>query len=56
MSHVRSNIRLQSQLLEKLCELSSKHSFDPILMKMYQNICHHLILTAFETGSCGVKN
>ena len=49
MSHVGSKTRSYGQLLEKPCELSSRHSFDPVFMKLFQNVYHHLILTKFET-------
>ena len=36
------------QLLEKPCELSSRHSFYPVFIKLCQNVCYHLVLTRFE--------
>ena len=42
--------------LRETCELSKRHSFDPVFMKLFQNVCHHVILTKFETGSCRVEN
>ena len=58
VGHVRSKTRSSGQLLEKRCELSRRHSFDPVFLKLRvcQNVCHHLILTKFETGSCQVIN
>ena len=56
MGHIESKTGSNGQLLEKKLERSSRHSFYPFFMKLYQNVCHHLILTEFETGSCWVKN
>ena len=56
LGHVGSETRSEGQLLEKPCKLSSRHSFDPVFIKLCQNVCTHLILTKFETGSCRVKN
>ena len=42
--------------IEKPCELSSRHSFNSVFIKLCQKVCYHLILTKFETGSCRVKN
>ena len=55
LGYVGSKTRSLGQLLEKPCELSPRHSFDPVSMKLCQNVCHHLILTILETGSCRLK-
>ena len=38
------------------CELSRRHSFDPVFMKLCQNVSNYLIWARFETGSCWVEN
>ena len=43
------------QILEKSCVLSSMHSFDPICMKLCQNVWHHEISDKIEVGSSQVK-
>ena len=40
------------QILEKSCVLASRHSFDPICMKLCQNVCHYKFFDKFETGLC----
>ena len=37
MGHVGSKTRSLGQFLEKSCVLSSRHSFDPVFMKLCQN-------------------
>ena len=39
MGHVGSKTRSPGQILEKPCGHSTGHSFDPILMKLDQNVC-----------------
>ena len=56
LGHVGAKTRSEGQLLEKPCELSSRHSFDPVFIKLCQDVCHHLILTEFEAGSCRIVN
>ena len=41
---------------KKKCELSRRHSFDPVFMKLCQNVSHYLIWEIFETGSCPFDN
>ena len=48
IGHKGKKPRSQDQLLE--------NSFDPVFMKICQNVCHQLILAKFETGSCLVEN
>ena len=55
VDHVGSETMSLGRILEKSCVLSSRHSFDPVCMKLYQNVCQHEILDKFETGSCLVK-
>ena len=43
------------QILEKPCELSRRHSFDPVFMKLCQNVSHHLIWARFETRHVRLK-
>ena len=44
------------QILEKSCLLSSRHSFyNPICMKLCQNVWHHEMLDKIETRSSQVK-
>ena len=56
MGHAESKTRSLDQLLEKPYELFSSHSFDPVFMELCQNVCHHLILTGFETESYLFEN
>ena len=55
VGHVESEMRLLVQILEKNCILSSRHSFDPICMKLCQNVWHYKISDKIETGSSLVK-
>ena len=43
LGQVGSKIRLLSQILEKPFVHSRGHSFDPELMKLWQNVNHHNI-------------
>ena len=45
-----------SQVLEKPCVRSRGHTFDPIIMKLDQNVCLDRISNEFESGSCRFKN
>ena len=38
------------------CVRARGHIFNPILMKLGQNVCLNKISDEFEIGSCGVKN
>ena len=55
VGYVGSETRSLGQILEKSYLLSSRHSFDPVCMKVCQNVCHHKISDEFETWSCPVK-
>ena len=37
--HVGSKIRSLGQILEKLCTLNRRYSFDPIFTKQCENVC-----------------
>ena len=54
MGHVGSKLGHKATH-RKLYEFSSRHSFDPIFMKLYQDVCHHLILTNLKLDHCGSK-
>ena len=51
VGHVVSETRSLGQILEKTCVLSSKHSFDPVCMKLCRNLWHHEMWDKTETGS-----
>ena len=51
VGHVGSETRSLGQILEKSYVPSSRHSFDPICMKLCQNIWHHELSDKIETGS-----
>ena len=55
VGHIGSETRSLGQILEKLCVFSSRHSFDPICMKLFQNVWHHEVSDKIETGSSQVK-
>ena len=55
VGHVGSETRSLSQLVEKSCVLSSWHSFEPMCMKISQNVWHYKMLDEIETGSSLVK-
>ena len=55
VGHVGSETRSLGLILEKSCVLSSRLSFDPICMKLCQNVWHHEMLNKIETGSSQVK-
>ena len=54
--HVGLKTRLQGQIVEKPCACFRGHIFDPILMKLGQNVCLDEIVDEFEIGSCGVES
>ena len=56
LGHVRSKTRSLGEILEKHCEHSKRHSFDPKFMKLCQIVNHHNVWVRFEIGSCWVKN
>ena len=49
MGHVRSKTRSLGQILEKPCESSGDHIFNPIIMKLRQNICLDVISSMLES-------
>ena len=49
MGHVGSETKSLSHW-EKLCVLSRRLSFDPISMKLCQNVCHHKITDKLKLG------
>ena len=55
VGHVGSETRSLGQMLEKSCILSSRLSFDPMCMKISQNVWHHELSDKIETGSSQVK-
>ena len=55
LGHAGSETRSLGQILEKSCILSSRHSFDPICMKLCQNVWHYEMSDKNETGSGQVK-
>ena len=54
VGHVGSKITSFDQTLKK-CVHSVWQSFDPICMKLCQNVCQFEISDKFETGSCVIK-
>ena len=56
MGHVGSKTSSLDQILEKPCVCSRAHIFNPIIMKLGQNVCLDKISNKFENGSCRVKN
>ena len=54
MGHVRSKTRSLGQVLEKLCVHSRGYIFNPIIMKLSQNVCIDEISDEFENGSCSL--
>ena len=56
LGHVGSNTRSLGQILEKPCVHYRGHSFDPEVMKVYQNANDHNMYVKFETGSWWIKN
>ena len=56
MGHVRSKTMSLGQILEKTCVDSRGHIFNPIIMKLGQNVCLNEISDKFENESCRVEN
>ena len=56
MGYVGSKTRSLVQMLEKLCVRCTDYIFDPIFMKLGQNVCLEKISDKFENRSCQVKN
>ena len=52
--HVGSKTRSLDQILENRV-LTSRHSFDPVCMKLFQKVCNYEISDQFETGSCRIE-
>ena len=52
MGDVGSKSRSRGQIKVKPCEHSRGHIFDPILIKLDQNVCLNDIKVKFEYGSC----
>ena len=50
LGRIESNSRSQSQILEKTCIHSGWYSFDPMLMNLCQNVCHHEKRTNLKVG------
>ena len=55
VGHVGSETRSLGKVLEKSFVLSCRLSFDPICIKLCQNVWHHEISDKIETGSSEVK-
>ena len=55
VGHVGSETRSLRQILEKACVLSSRHSFDPICMKLCQNDWHYEMSGKTENASSQIK-
>ena len=56
LGHVGSKTRSVGQIEEKYSFRSRGHIFDPVSMKLGQNVCLYEICVPVETGSRGVKN
>ena len=58
VGHVGSETRSLDQTVDKSCALSSWHSFDPVCMKLCQNVFYHKIsnLKILELGQVGSKS
>ena len=50
LGHMVSKSRSWGQIKGKPCEHSSGHIFDPILIKLGQNVCLNEYYIPFETG------
>ena len=55
MGHVRLKTRSLGQFLEKPCVLSRRHSFDPIFMKLCQNVHFIKSRPELKMGHVGSK-
>ena len=56
LGHVGSKTRSVGQIKEKSCLPSRGHIFDPVFMKLGENVCLNDVWVQFGSGSCGVKN
>ena len=54
MGHVWYKPRSLGQMLEKLGVCARGHNFDPIIMKLGQNVCLDEMSDKCENGSCQV--
>ena len=55
LGQIRLSSRSLSQILEKSCVHSRGDSFDPVFMKLCQNINLHGIKAMFESGLCWAR-
>ena len=55
VGHFGSKTRSLGQMLEKPCEHSRGHIFDPIFLKLGQKVCLHKSLDEFESQSFWVE-
>ena len=55
MGVVRSKSRSLGQILEKPCDRSKDHSFDPIFIKLAQDVYLNDVPTPIENGCGQVK-
>ena len=55
MGHARSKTRSLVQMLEKPCARSRGNIFDPIIMKLGQNVCLYKSRTTSKMGHVGSK-
>ena len=55
-AYKKKKTRSLGQILEKPCEHDRDHIFDPIFIKLGQNVCLHESSVPFESGSSRVKN
>ena len=51
-----SKTRSLGQILEKPCVRSKGHIFNPIVMKLDQNVCLDEISDELKNGICRIKN
>ena len=56
MDHVDSKTRSLGQFLEKECVHSRGHSFNPVFMKLCQNVYLNKAEAKIKNRSCRVKN
>ena len=56
MGHVGSKTSPLGYILEKPCVRSRSRIFNPIIMKLGQNVCLNEISDDFEKRACRVKN
>ena len=55
LGHIWSKTMSLGKILEKLCVRSRGQIFNPIIMKLDQNVCFHRISDEFEIGHVGSK-